>query len=305
MRLLFIIRNALIYTLFNELVVAITPRHSGLYSALNKESYGGAFLVGKWHLQDAKFILDGARFPEDIINRILWSGRSVNLHTRDYFDFFTEHLSAYSNIIGASFDTSLQKPLLSHVNSKLVNTSQILKNHSSSILSNQRGDRLMRTICMIPFSDKLANLAGLRDDLEQAHSSNRQNSFLATFYSVHRYFSNVAVYVATAREKELVLNWNLSLFDVIDMSPILAAVPPEKYFRNRPLSQLLPKYALLDIADRLRYDVKWQAFSYVYYTEGDQIMHMRRARQLYSAIDASNNTVAIVPHRMQVQVQCA
>lgn len=281
-------------------VSASMSRHSGLYSGVNKEAYGGAFLIGKAHLQDSQAILEGASYPEDIINRVLWSGRSINLLTRDYFDFFTEHLSAYSNIIGASFDMKFQKPLLDQLNMNLANLSQVLKNHSLSLISNQRGDRLLRTICVIPFSDKMANLDGMFDDLEKMHSSNRRNYFLATFYSVWRYFPNVVVYVATTREKEIVLDWKLPLFDIIDMSTVLATVPPQKYFRNRPLSQLLPKYALLDMVVRLRDEAKWDAFSYVYYTEGDQILHLRKIRQLYGVIDASNNTVAIVPHRMQV-----
>lgn len=258
-------------------------------------------MIAKSHMSSARDIVARATYPEDILFKLLWENSCTSIHTRDYLDFCVEHLSSYSNIIGASHDLDTQRVILEYVDGLLESKAHNLRDHMyNSTAPSIRASKLKNTLCVIIFSDKTANMQTLPSKIAKFHSNNRRNSFLATFYSAYRYFPNVVVYVASEREEKLLNDWNLPVFAVINMCETLNEVPKEKYFRNRPVEQLLPKYALLDVADRFENDATYAHFSYMYYTEGDQILHMRKSKMLFSAIDRSNNTVAIIPHRMQV-----
>ena len=46
----------------------------------------------------------------------------------------------------------------------------------------------------------------------------------------------------------------------------------------------------------------WKAFRYVYYSEGDLVLIMRSADDLFNAMDKYTDEVAFIPHRMQVDI---
>jgi hypothetical protein len=52
--------------------------------------------------------------------------------------------------------------------------------------------------------------------------------------------------------------------------------------------------------ERVERFFNWAQFKYVFFSEGDQILHMRQATGLYDTVDAGRGRIAIVPHRMQV-----
>jgi hypothetical protein len=141
------------------------------------------------------------------------------------------------------------------------------------------------------------------------HQQMRQHFFHATFYSVYRYFSEILVYVASEQDKQLLESWNIPAKKIIVMDSILAAVPPEKYFFHdnqrkepRPRNQLLPKYSLLAAVESFKTDPSWSEYRYLYYTEGDQILHLRKLKYLIRALDARDGKDALIPHRMQVAI---
>jgi hypothetical protein len=69
--------------------------------------------------------------------------------------------------------------------------------------------------------------------------------------------------------------------------------------KNRTI--LLPRDSLLNVISSLKSDqLVFRKFRYVYYSEGDQILHMRDPAVLFDVIDLSNGTLVAVPHRMQV-----
>ena len=47
---------------------------------------------------------------------------------------------------------------------------------------------------------------------------------------------------------------------------------------------------------------KWKEFNYVYYTENDQILHMRMHRTLHEFMKSTEGQFMMVPHRMQVSM---
>ena len=66
-----------------------------------------------------------------------------------------------------------------------------------------------------------------------------------------------------------------------------------------PTKQHLPKYSLLHTIDQLAHNSTWESFKYVYYTEGDLILHMRQPQHIFNMIDKSETYFLAVPHRMQ------
>eukprot|EP01034_Spumella_vulgaris_P023674 gene23674-29917_t len=69
-------------------------------------------------------------------------------------------------------------------------------------------------------------------------------------------------------------------------------------FKNRTI--LLPKESLLNVIGHLKADEPlYHKFRYVYYSEGDQILHLRDPEVIFDAIDSSNGTFVAIPHRMQ------
>ena len=68
--------------------------------------------------------------------------------------------------------------------------------------------------------------------------------------------------------------------------------------KNRTV--LLPKMSLEYSLKQMLSDPLWSSYQYVYYSEGDQILHLRHSTELYDVIDASGGSFVLVPHRMQV-----
>ena len=78
--------------------------------------------------------------------------------------------------------------------------------------------------------------------------------------------------------------------------PVQLQVPLDP--KNRTI--LLPRLSLEYSLQQLNTNPQWQVFKYVYYSEGDQILHFRSAHEFFNVIDQSGGSFAIVPHRMQV-----
>ncbi len=116
--------------------------------------------------------------------------------------------------------------------------------------------------------------------------------FQATFWSVHRYIKDIAVFVATQKDADSINEWQLPY----KFLTILKDTPLD--FKNR--TNMLPRDSLLHMMGLMRNESSSvAAYQYVYYSEGDQVLHMREAEVLYDAIDDSGGTFVVVPQRMQ------
>jgi len=121
----------------------------------------------------------------------------------------------------------------------------------------------------------------------------RKYFFESTFWSVFRYIPNVCVFVASERDRNEVMEMRLPLWTG---QPIQLEVPLD--VKNRTV--LLPKMSLEHSLKQMLIDPLWMPFQYVYYSEGDQILHLRHSTDLYNVIDESGGSFVLVPHRMQV-----
>jgi hypothetical protein len=300
-----------IFLIFSSLTF-VSGIFSGFYFAKEHEDYGGAFLVSKNKLIQSKLMIERAWYPEGIIFSIIKSNQFCSdcktIFSRDYFDFSSDHLSSTTNIIG-TMPMETQKRILKYLNYRLTQTVKSIKDSiPSSSSSSQNVTHRKRVVGIIPFSQEIANPGSQQNEYLRLHQQIRQHFFQATFYSLYRYFpENILVYVASDDDKQLIESWNIPAKEIIVMDSILSQVPPEKYFfydnqhkEPRPRNQLLPKYSLLAAVESFKSDPSWSEYRYVYYTEGDQILHLRKLKSLLRALDARNGKDALIPHRMQV-----
>mmetsp|Transcript_434 Transcript_434/g.826 ORF Transcript_434/g.826 Transcript_434/m.826 type:complete len:309 (+) Transcript_434:20-946(+) len=282
-------------------------KHSGVYSPNRNELYAGAFLISKSRLLQSENNIRAASYPESIVLNVVLKNchNCRTLLTRDYLDFCIEHLSSSSNVVGY-LPKSEQIEAMKYYSK---NMAQNVEDIRDSVILSRRSNFTLSslTIAMIPFSEGIANPGGREEEVNFHHRLIRRSYFQATFYSLYRYFSRVVVYVSSAHDKALVLQWGLPYYALIDLSDTLSDVSLDKYFffdpekkNPRPLSQLLPKYALLDLISKLRNE--WSGFQYIYYTEGDQVLHMRKQRALYHMMNVTSGVVMFTPHRMQVNL---
>lgn len=291
-----------------------------------------------WYVCVCNIVYYRAKFPEQLIFNCIKLRNSCdnceNFLTRDYLDFSVEHLSSTTSILNAALSSDQQKRnFFQLLNTRLENHIQtlLLKVNNKNSKNSKRGTTApasstsSSTIAVVAFSDSEANAnisaeeASLQESLRQI----RHNYFKATIYSILIHFPQIVVYVSKLKDKEKVLNWSLPLLEVIDLSATLARVPTTAYYNNRPMEQLLPKYALLDLADKMKSQSKkpsqsqsqssplqdplspsrqkeWSSYTSIFYTEGDQILHLRKLKYFYQMFDASDGDFLFIPHRLQV-----
>eukprot|EP01034_Spumella_vulgaris_P022000 gene22000-28091_t len=146
--------------------------------------------------------------------------------------------------------------------------------------------RMKQTVGVLIFSPISFSVYATKEQFEIRHTF-----FQATFYSVYRYFPNVVVFVANEADAAAVRNMSLPFLDLL-----ITPVPLDA--KNRTTT--LPRTALETIINGTKtHDPMWSWVKYLYFTEGDQILHMRSAKHIYDAVDNSGGMFAIVPHRMQ------
>jgi len=147
------------------------------------------------------------------------------------------------------------------------------------------------TIALIPFTGFAAST-----DKNAFQADIRKLYFKATFFSVYRYIRTIIVTVPTQNDFEVLRSMNLPVWKILNFK----ARYDLKVNTEHPLSTVrLPKHSLMYVIDKMRSSAAYSRFRYVYYSEGDLVMHMRSERQLLDALDNSQGEFAAAPHRMQ------
>lgn len=205
--------------------------------------------------------------------------------TRDYFDFFVEHLSSTSNQIPHS-----NLAVMAEQTNKLNRTAELLQH---DFFKQQKSDvRLDQTLAILVFSSMAFSVP---KEIRQ-HSDIRVAYFTSTFYSVYRYFGNVCIFVGNERDRQILIDAHIPAWDITVIDVPLDA---------RNYTTALPRDTILHIIERFKDPTKYRRLSkvrYVYFSEGDQILHMRHIKELYNLIDESKGKFVIVPHRMNVSM---
>ena len=242
--------------------------------------------------------LEGATFH---VTRLERCHSCKTFLTRDYFDFMVEHQSSTTN--NAPGDVEITEILQQRMK-RNVGTMQrkaVKKREHRGLCDGRLCDeRSNKTIAIMVFSTNSASDNSRSDEMQR---DIRRHFFLTTFWSIYMHFSNIVIYVGNLRDHSILREMNLPLYDSFDLTSKLAeheklkwngeGVPPA------PTKQHLPKYSLLHTIDQLAHNSSWGLFKYVYYTEGDLILHLRQKQHIFNMIDKSETYFLAVPHRMQ------
>ncbi len=209
----------------------------------------------------------------------------TSVMTRDYFDFFVEHLSSMSNQIPHSNIAIMQEQT-----KKLNQTAELLQHEL--FYQYKQDKRLDQTLGILVFS----SLAFSVPKNIQQHSDIRIAFFTTTFYSLYRYYRHIIVYVGNEKDRQMVANMKIPAWEVKVLQVPLDA---------KNYTTALPRESIVDALVSLKEgSPRYQQFQYVYYSEGDQLLHMRHIKDIYNLMDESNGKFSIVPHRMNVSRQC-
>lgn len=207
----------------------------------------------------------------------------TSILTRDFFDFFVEHLSSTSNQIPHS-----NLAVMSEQTMKLNQTAHLLQHEL--FFQQKSDDRLDQTLAILIFSSLAFSVP---KEIRQ-HSDIRTAYFTATFYSLYRYFQNICIFVGNEKDRQILTAAHIPAWDIEVLSVQLD---------SRNYTTALPRDSLLHIIERFKQPQKYRRlsqFKYIYFSEGDQILHMRHVRELYNLIDESGGKFVVIPHRMNV-----
>lgn len=207
--------------------------------------------------------------------------------TRDYFDFFVEHLSPYSNYI--PFDRS---DMVDIVSKKMEYRASIYRKHALTqnyYASKQSITQAMNsTLVIIPFSTK----AFSKHTDFPAQIKIRQSFFEVTFWSVYRYFSQIAV-ITSMEDLPQLKELHLPIYHTV----VIGNLTLSKYNKT----DSLPRQGIDQILQHMKQGKpKFKPFQYVFFTEGDQIVHMRGLEQIIDFIQSSGGKFVGIPHRFNV-----
>ena len=242
--------------------------------------------------------LEGATF------HVVRIGECPSCHsflTRDYLDFLVEHQSSTTN--NAPGDSDITEVIY-----KRIRKNAALIRHKAERIHERAGicegkicdSRLRSTLAIMVFS---TNSASASSRVDQMQRGIRKLFFETTFWSVYTHFPRIVIYVGSGSDREILRRMNLPIWGLFDLSGDLEAaerrgwdgkgVPPA------PTKQHLPKYSLLHTTQNLKNNDSWGWAKYIYYTEGDLVLHLRAGSEIFDMIDGSQSNFLAVPHRMQ------
>lgn len=280
---------------------------SGVHLANSKESateFGAAWFVPLSFFISGKKDVDTsngmAAVSFSIVRQKLNNQRCIL--TNDAFDFFVEHLSVITNRLNSFTDIQLFNEIMNRLEkSKFFYQKQIEFYPKLTRYDHRQQD----TLAILVFS---TNSFSATNTILQ--SNIRKIFFEITFWSIYRYFPYIIIYTATDDDYRELIRMNLPFYRIFH-------IPVEMDSRNRTAT--LPREAIRHSYEWL--GVKgWQSprtvlnpisvtgskdeidvsqFKYIFFSEGDQILHIRHMEEYYNLMDFSNSRIGIVPHRFQ------
>jgi hypothetical protein len=219
--------------------------------------------------------LQGIDFLEAAsLTSVQFHGGGDVIETFDYLDCAVEHLSIYWKMAGPSAYNRTAAALSSFAARK-----------SGAPKRRRRGADALRfdTVCAVPF---YANRDG--DDLAKG-------ALAATLASLDAVFGRIVVTVSTPFDEKLAR-------DVLQGSGSFSFEIVTLVSKN---SKMLPKATLLGLQRALRGEGGAELWlgetrpKYVYFTESDSVLHLRRPANVRAALDAAPISTIVVPHRLQ------
>jgi hypothetical protein len=265
---------------------------SGVYNPSiqhNLEMYAGAYLIPKKSYMDKKHMMDGIYALEQTTTSIIQEaphyGQSSVSHimmTRDYLDFFVEHLSAYTN--------TLKEEAYHDILYNATHKARLLRSRALG-LGRHAGRHPKRddVVVIIPFATTSA-----RSGSSDITSKLRLAFFEQTFWSISRYFPKITVSVSKAYDLKVLLSLGLPIDQIF--SSTTNDDPKANYAAN-------VKQAVIQVYEQLKSNSTWSNIKYIYFSEGDLVLHARHLNSLMDIMTSSppnEHEFALSPHRMQV-----
>jgi hypothetical protein len=263
---------------------------SGFYTPnlkYNLEVYSGAWLQSKHlFLQNLDHIKEISSLESTTtggLMRYQHSNTRFILMSRDYFDFQIEHLSSTTNVIGDD------KHLMGHLTSITKRKGLWLKKIALGIPNTPSHKPFMnQTVVIIPFSTNSASSGSHQGNQPPDETQTlRLHFFESTFWSIYRYFPHIAICVSSPRDAEFIRTLQLPVFEIFHLE------------KSKGLAWELPRFALLTAHEAMASNPSWAQFQYLYFSEGDQLLHLRHQTEMMKFMSATKGKFALVPHRMQ------
>ena len=258
-----------------DVVLPPSSSFSGFYSpdiSSNMEPFASAWLTSREKfIKSAKGFASMKNFEGTVFSVIGPRRRTkrIAIMSRDYFDFHVEHLSSTTNTLEGS-------ELYDIIGKRLSKRADALRHfcqyNKSDVLP-------YRTLAIIPFSSLGAHSSD--NDMKQL----RILMFTVTFWSLKRYNLDVVVSVSIKDDEVILRSLNLPLFHIYT-------------FFNISKKSEQPKRSLLQAVKDIQALRNWRQFEFVYYSDADQILHMRRFRNIYETLKM-RKTLVLCPHRFQ------
>jgi hypothetical protein len=263
------------------------------------EDYAGAWLLSKNRLLMANESISRILNLEGATFHVVRIGchSCASFLTRDYFDFLVEHQSSTTNQAPAESEVSdvILKKMSKRVSGMV---RKMRKRHYLNV--DVRADS---TVAIMVFSTNSASAANENDNFQ---SQVRRYFFEATFWSVYLNFRRIVIFTGSAVDAEILKNLQLPVWATVDLMQVLTEAEKQKWdgkgVMPAPTKQHLPKFSLLHTTMSLVRNSSWSWVKYVYYTEGDLILHMRHSPKLFDLIDRSEGHFLAIPHRMQARL---
>lgn len=207
-------------------------------------------------------------------------GESAVWTSVDAFDFSVEHVSMYERVLQSTSlpPSPLRSALLAAYGQRL---SLMERDHRAKCSEGPHAERWhaarkgsaaqelgSRTVAVMPFYAVGAGSGHSIRDTKLKYLN-------ITVHSILCHFDAVVVAVSHPLDQAYVLEQSgLPIYDVIVHSDL-----------PRPSSTGM--FTLQRVQDKLLHDPKWQQFDFVFYTEADQILHLRTA-QVFAPLLATN-----------------
>ena len=144
------------------------------------------------------------------------------------------------------------------------------------------------TVTVIPFATT-GQVEGGHELVPQIRTA----FFEQTFWSIYRYFPHIAISVTRKRDLDFLNSLNLPVFTVFTSR--LNEDPKSPHALN-------VKQALSLALNNFRDNATWSQFKYLYFSEGDLVLHMRNQESLFRMFESNQHEEEffLSPHRMQV-----
>eukprot|EP00602_Paraphysomonas_sp_CaronLab_P006918 CAMPEP_0185022548 /NCGR_PEP_ID=MMETSP1103-20130426/5253_1 /TAXON_ID=36769 /ORGANISM="Paraphysomonas bandaiensis, Strain Caron Lab Isolate" /LENGTH=360 /DNA_ID=CAMNT_0027554659 /DNA_START=65 /DNA_END=1143 /DNA_ORIENTATION=- len=255
------------------------------------EAYSAAYFITRAHLLETKTNYTLERVNCEMGSFIMMNQRrhmkpgmiGAVTQSLDVLDFSVIHLSGYERLIRRYWGSLRSQRLFTTTTSNDVAknigkaTAQVLATMPErSRMTMNVSNKLNRTVAIMPF---------LGSTVGAGHSvlANRYEYLKACFWSIYAHISHIVVAVTSSEDYKYCRHKSgLPFFDVLLLD-------------NLPKVAALPVATSIAVKDRLidgRYD-----FDYIYFTESDQILLMRRPQDLFDILHRFPRYV-LLPHRL-------